>query len=272
VKFDFGPTESNSFLSLPVPDRKIDFEDLMIFSMGYDLSTRNILPKVSAAAQEPMIVYAGVPSVVGSETRVPLYISGSIADVRGISLVAKGQFGKFIGVEKGTLLANYSTPTMVMSRSQGREVFFDLAVMGLGADGLDKEGEIAVLRFDGTASVEVARAESRNSRNQTMASYMKEQPLEIPSSYGLGQNYPNPFNPSTIIDYQVRAASMVEISVYNLLGGKVAALVNEFKEAGTYNVAWNGMDVSGRQVASGIYLYSMRAGEYVSMKKMVLLK
>ena len=80
VKYDIGPTQDHSFYSLPVLGRppKIDFEDLMIFSMGYNLSAHQLLPKVPAKAEEPMIVYAGVPSVVGSETRVPVYISGTI--------------------------------------------------------------------------------------------------------------------------------------------------------------------------------------------------
>jgi N-acetylneuraminic acid mutarotase len=272
VKYDFGPTQDKSFFTLPVIDQKIDFEDLMIFSIGYNLSASHVLPKVPAKAEEPMIVYTGVPGVVGGETRVPVHISGTIQDVRGMSIVLKGQFGKFLGVEKGTLLANYTTPTMVMSRSEGREVFVDLAVMGLDAEGLQGAGEIAVLRFEGEAEVEIARTETRNSRNETLTSHGKEQVAEIPTSYSLEQNYPNPFNPVTTLGYQVPVTARVEIAVYNILGEKIATLVNGVKEAGTYRVEWNGRDAGGRQMASGIYLYSMRASEFVNMKKMVLLK
>ena len=93
-----------------------------------------------------------------------------------------------------------------------------------------------------------------------------------PHGYSLSHNYPNPFNPSTTIDYTLRTGSRVEISIYNILGQKINTIVDESKPAGKYSVCWNGRDGNGRPVASGVYLYQIRAGEYIESKKMLLLK
>jgi len=95
---------------------------------------------------------------------------------------------------------------------------------------------------------------------------------ETSKSFSLGQNYPNPFNPLTIINYQVPGSDLVNISVYNLLGKTISTLVNEVKTPGEYRTVWNGKDINGNDVPSGIYFYSIRAGNLVQVKKMVLLK
>ena len=90
---------------------------------------------------------------------------------------------------------------------------------------------------------------------------------EIPSSYGLSQNYPNPFNPTAKINFTIPKAGNVDLRVYNILGQQVAHLVNGFKNAGSYTVSWNASNLS-----SGIYIYSLEAGNFVISKKMALLK
>jgi hypothetical protein len=87
------------------------------------------------------------------------------------------------------------------------------------------------------------------------------------SVYSLKQNYPNPFNPTTKIEYCVPRKSEVYLRVYNTLGEIVAILVQETKEPGTYSVDFNGSDLP-----SGIYIYTLTAGEYNKSNKMVLLK
>ncbi len=89
----------------------------------------------------------------------------------------------------------------------------------------------------------------------------------VPSEYSLEQNFPNPFNPTTVIRYSLPSASDVKLTVYNLLGEKVATLVDERKSAGSYNIAFNASNLS-----SGIYFYSLRAGNFLCTRKMVLLK
>ncbi len=90
---------------------------------------------------------------------------------------------------------------------------------------------------------------------------------ESPAAFTLEQNYPNPFNPSTTISYSVQKAGPVNISVYNLMGQKVATLVNETKSAGQYNVRWNAAGA-----ASGMYYYRLEAGGQTITRKMTLIK
>ncbi len=80
-------------------------------------------------------------------------------------------------------------------------------------------------------------------------------------------NYPNPFNPSTKINYSLPENSFVEIKVFNIYGEQIKTLVNEYKTAGEYSVDFNGKDL-----ASGVYLYSIKTNNYSAVKKMILQK
>ncbi len=94
----------------------------------------------------------------------------------------------------------------------------------------------------------------------------------IPNKY-LIQNYPNPFNPSTIIYYQLPVATNVTLIIYNARGEEVINLVNnEFHNAGSYTVQWNGKDMNGYSVSSGIYFCMMKTNNILISRKMVLLR
>ena len=89
----------------------------------------------------------------------------------------------------------------------------------------------------------------------------------LPKAYTLNQNYPNPFNPSTTIEYKVPYSGEVTLTIYNVLGQKVANLVDGVKQAGTYQVTFD-----AGQLASGIYIYQLRSAGTVLTKKMTLIK
>ena len=94
----------------------------------------------------------------------------------------------------------------------------------------------------------------------------------VPSKFDLSQNYPNPFNPTTSIRFELPKNSDVTLEVYNIMGQMVRQLVDSKIEAGYHTVNWNGLNESGVRVGSGVYYYRLVAGDYVSIKKMVLLK
>ncbi len=93
----------------------------------------------------------------------------------------------------------------------------------------------------------------------------------VPKVFALYQNYPNPFNPSTVIKYDLPKATHVSLAIYNILGQRVASLVDGTQQAGHYSVAWNGHTRSG-SVASGVYFLHFQSEEYVKTVKMLLLK
>ncbi|MCZ6899178.1 MAG: T9SS type A sorting domain-containing protein, partial [Bacteroidetes bacterium] len=94
----------------------------------------------------------------------------------------------------------------------------------------------------------------------------------FPENPQLAQNYPNPFNSNTTIQYQIPEDSNVRLLVYNLSGQRITTLVNQQQTAGSHSVQWGGKDDDGRQVASGIYLYKIKAGDFAQRKKLILLK
>lgn len=89
----------------------------------------------------------------------------------------------------------------------------------------------------------------------------------LPKENRLYQNYPNPFNPTSVIRYQIKDAGMVSLKVYDILGKEVSTLVDEVKNAGTYEVTFNGAGLS-----SGVYFYQLRSGAYTSTQKFILMK
>jgi hypothetical protein len=91
--------------------------------------------------------------------------------------------------------------------------------------------------------------------------------VQLPTAVSLAQNYPNPFNPSTTITYALPKSSDMRLSVYDLLGREVSVLVNERKDAGVHEVKFDGSGLS-----SGVYLYRLRAGDFVQTRKLLLLQ
>ncbi|OQY12526.1 MAG: hypothetical protein B6I31_03035 [Desulfobacteraceae bacterium 4572_19] len=110
--------------------------------------------------------------------------------------------------------------------------------------------EIQEITFDGITNIE----DAKHIQN-------------IINTFKLFQNYPNPFNPSTTIRYSVPQISNVVIRVFDLLGREVAILVNKVKPAGCYEIKLN-----GTALPSGVYFYQLRAGSFIDVKKMILLK
>ena len=106
-------------------------------------------------------------------------------------------------------------------------------------------------------------------------SYSKQIEIEVntlPTKFALSQNYPNPFNPSTAIKYDVPVQSLVTLNIYDALGRLVRSLVSEVKDAGRYTISWNGRNNYNEPVASGFYIYRIKAGNFSAVKKMLMLK
>ena len=148
----------------------------------------------------------------------------------------------------------------------------DLAMVFTTTDSfyVDHEGTQGLYEYWITA-VDSAGNESDASDIAAAVLSSSEQ-VNVPTVFALEQNYPNPFNPSTQIRYAVPEQSMVTISVYDMMGRKVRTLIQGNISAGYHTTVWNATNDKGLPVGAGMYIYTIRAGTYHQMKKMVLLK
>ena len=96
--------------------------------------------------------------------------------------------------------------------------------------------------------------------------------LPMPDEYALFQNYPNPFNPETEISYQLPNTSNVTLKIYNAAGQEIRSLVDEERQAGSYTIRWDGRDQSGAQVSSGLYFYTLKAGEFSETRRALFMR
>ena len=102
----------------------------------------------------------------------------------------------------------------------------------------------------------------------SLATKIESAPL--PKDFALMQNHPNPFNPTTTIRYNLGRAAIVRLEIHNVLGQLVRVLEDSEQGAGVYESTWDGRNDAGREVASGVYFYSLKAGDYTETRKMVL--
>lgn len=129
---------------------------------------------------------------------------------------------------------------------------------------IDEAGHVYVTGFSRVSTSTYAYTTIKYSQSVTS---VDDPNTNLPERFILTQNYPNPFNPSTVISYQLPLSGSVTLKVYDLLGREVATLVNEEKPAGSYEVEFNAAGLS-----SGIYFYTISAGNFIETKKMVLMR
>ena len=104
----------------------------------------------------------------------------------------------------------------------------------------------------------------------SLQTFSTERGTALPTDFALGHNYPNPFNPSTIIPYQLPASGHVRLDVFNVLGQRLATLVDAERSAGAHTAQWDGTDAAGRAVGAGVYIYRLSSGGMTESRRMVL--
>ncbi|MDP2359959.1 MAG: T9SS type A sorting domain-containing protein [bacterium] len=238
-----APTSGYSNYGLPQPDSRINFEDLMIFSMNYGEGGPQLDFDSRIAGGPAELVLRTASS--GHE----LTLSGS---VKGFS-------------------AQITCPGTLLSATASFPVFFyrdggEWVVDAVSLNGQIPAGSQIHLSFGEGSNPELVSAEGRNSHNQTVAlSVVNGEAL--PTAYALSQNFPNPFNPTTTIRYALPEAADVRLVLFNALGQEVMVLASGSREAGFHEAR---LDGSG--LASGVYVYRLEAGRFMDQKKLVLVK
>jgi len=122
-------------------------------------------------------------------------------------------------------------------------------------------------------SVQWPTFQANNQRTGTLAKEsVRAIGNSIPTEFILSQNYPNPFNPTTTLQYGLPEASDVKLMIYDITGRKIKQWSVSNQQPGWHEMVWNGTNQSGQQVSTGVYIYSLRAGNFVDTKKMVFMK
>jgi hypothetical protein len=171
-------------------------------------------------------------------------------------------------------------------RTKHFDLFFSAEGRKLHVGIVDLTGEHLIAAGDGPLLRLVVKGSNLSSLSLERATLVNQQavPLDVtilskeetaeavPQDFALLQNHPNPFNPETEISYVLPNACRVELSVCNLLGRRIRTLVDEDQAAGHKTVRWDGADEEGNQVASGVYFYRIKAGDFTEARKMILMK
>jgi hypothetical protein len=275
---DVGPTNDYSRFGIPLPDTKINFEDLMIFSMNWDAVTPLGLGGfVAGGAPEDLADLVRVEASAGDEGVISIVLENRASTLKGIHIVADVAGAELVSVDRGALFDG--PERLFFGVVPGESSTADFCAAALGTDvPLGVSGELARLVVRRTAAgravVTIRELDCRdlqNGRYEIVASGPSGTPF-IPNVSALLQNYPNPFNPATEIVFDLARASAVTIQVFDVSGRLVATPVNGPVAAGRHRVAWIGTDARGRDVPSGIYFYRMRASGYEATRKMILVR
>ncbi|RPI16520.1 MAG: T9SS C-terminal target domain-containing protein [Ignavibacteriae bacterium] len=182
------------------------------------------------------------------------------AELANKTFVRQKKYSEAIKAYENVIKLSADTSDILNSEINIIEIY--MLINSLEGDTLNFTGELSYLK---PANNEEAIKMINERMHRSMNPQVDIKP--VPVFYSLSQNYPNPFNPLTTINYTVPYSGKVIINIYDLLGRLVKVLVNENKEPGFYSVSFE-----GKNNASGVYLYRMAAGNFVSVKKMVLIK
>lgn len=276
---DVGPTVDRARRSRPMPDSKINIEDLMIFAMNYNNTNYSYYPRNIPEIQ-PITITMNVINTTEQLT-VDLVLGGNTGFVKGIDIpLAYGDGLQLLSVERGEIWSEYGL--MLYTNENG---VVTISGASLGADEMvEGNGTVATLVFSVTGndtSLELRHMTARSRDNEeieivnnpTGGSTDSDDAVNIiPVDSYLGKVYPNPFNPSTTLQYGLKEAGQVKISVFNARGQLVRNLVNESKTAGTYQVVWDGKDNNGHIAPSGIYFFRMDTKEGIKTTKGLMIK
>ncbi len=256
---DVGPTDDWSRLGIPTTDSRIDFEDLMVFSMNFGV--------VSAAKDKQPV--SGVVSLAWIHTddgtmALRLVEGGGL---KGLRVTAAHPVGS---VTAGGLLDEQSELTFL--RNVGENLDASVAVMGVN-NAFTGQGDLMVIRADEAIPMEDLHITARGTDNSDLKVKLEQTSGSVtPRVFSLNANYPNPFNPMTKISFSLPEAQDVRLTVYGVDGKKVATLIDDRMGAGLHEVVWTGRDDSGKSVATGTYFYQIKAGPYSQVRKMTLVK
>lgn len=263
---------------------RIDFRDLLITAgnVGEEGVAPTFNKQGAGDNRNAVMKLVGIPEMVdaGSEFEVSVMVE-NVNDLKGYLFTL--QYDKDmikISENKNSIIegdflysGDPSARSVFFTKDDRKGLIFVNSLIGRPQVARGN-GEIIKIRFsalvDGVhPDIVLSDVQLANSANEITSIGVV---VDVPAEFALLQNYPNPFNPQTRIRFQLPEASNVVLKVYNILGQEVRTLVNGKLTAGYHSMLWDGKNDAGARIASGIYIYRIKAGKFQAVKKMVLLK
>jgi hypothetical protein len=279
--------DEGSRTGIPLTDNIIDFEDVMILSMNYG----NVFPAGNRDERPPDEAsrVSGVLALerertelaVGDVVEVNLTLRIDEGHAKGVSSVItfEDEALEFLSAVQGEPVGIVGESFFFAREEACGRLRVDLAVLGLEAT-MPGSFVVATLRFlvssEESSELDIDEVVLRDLRNSDIPCLTSGLQLggsgKVPLRLRLGQNVPNPFNPRTTIAFDVPERCSVTLRIYGVDGREVATLVDETRDAGAYEVLWNGIDDRGTGAASGVYFYVLDAGGLRLTQKMALVR
>ncbi|MBK6765055.1 MAG: T9SS type A sorting domain-containing protein [bacterium] len=291
--YDIGPENAENGIGKgqPDPDSLINFSDLVPFSFNFGVVGANTfsvpaLPPVafSNLDETPSLTATLLTEEINSADATLNVVVNLTGNGTGVLKALETQLKynsdvlEVVSVTAGGVVVNGGLPWN-HARDLDGSVVIAAAAMGDGATIAD-DATLAMIEFrwisesigitelelfgthmaDGIATVIDGASSTLSLRNTAI----------VPAEFSLGQNYPNPFNPETSIPFSLAEPSLVALTIYNMLGQEVRTLVSQPMLAGIHRVNWDGRDNTGSMVGSGVYVYRISAGNFVTARKMML--
>lgn len=274
---DIGPTSDRSVDGLPATDHRLDFEDLILYAINYDVVA---LPAAGAPGAIPArdAVALDVPALPGPGTTfdVPVRCTGR-GDIQGMSvaLAWDDAIVEPVTVSDGAWLDGQTRGHLLMPARPGA---FDVALLGRGA-GLTGEGEIARVTFRvlaaGDPRIRFDRVDARDLANRPVAIESDGDAGTTPAPparTAFGVVAPNPSRGDVGVEFTMATAGRAGLSVFDLSGRRVRTLLGEPLGPGAYRIVWNGRDDAGVRVAPGLYLLRLDAAGTVANRRITIVR
>lgn len=278
---DVGPSTDYARRSRPTPDDVIDIEDLMMFAMNYNNTVYTWYPRGNEAPEVDPIGIELIARLESDVLYVDVNLSGNTDAVKGLNV----PFAYGSGLRLQTVALGEIWPEGSVILHTDRDNILEISMSAMGYDSvIQGNGTVATAAFrivGSDTALQLRHMKARTMDNRDIV--IEDNPTDmttdnddlvnvIPAVNYLGTNFPNPFRSETTVQYGLKAAGSVKISVYNSRGQLVRTLVNDSKAAGTYQTIWNGRDSFDRPVSSGVYFFRMESGEEIQTTKGLMIK
>lgn len=277
---DFGPTTDFAVSSRPLTDNQIQFEDLIVLAVNYDLVGRIEAPGLEAQARNEVLVKVQ-PAAGQTDRLVAEIVVRGNGRMQAVSVPLKWNTRAVrpVSMTPGDLLARHGGPNLVLAPAPG---VVDGALLGVRDHGIRGEGTLARVTFevlgDQAPGITTGRVDARDAGNRPLP-VMTAQGEDLGDQLGvsaerssLGANTPNPFNPSTTLAFRLAETGRVRLGVFDVRGRLVRSLVDGSLPAGDHAVTWQGRNDAGELVSSGTYFVRLMAPDHAETRTITLVK